>query len=183
MVKKFNLSVPDELAEKIEERRAELGNLSSIFQEAVGKIITQKEEFEARLKGDDDMEAIVARLKKEKLEITREYYDRGLEDGLAWAKAASYQDLMNVINTDFVAPNGVDFYVHYILVNDSIGDMFREVFRDPVMDMDHILDEYRHPHRVDPEEYCLYGPSQQYFNGWIEAVHAFWDKVAEQVAD
>ena len=53
MVKKFNLSVPDELAEKIDQRRDYLGSLSAIFQKAVADKIRKKDEFEQRLEGDE----------------------------------------------------------------------------------------------------------------------------------
>lgn len=42
MVRKFNLSVPDVLAAKIEQRRQYLGSLSAIFQEAVAYKIKNK---------------------------------------------------------------------------------------------------------------------------------------------
>ena len=49
-MRKFNLSVPDALAEKIQGRRDQLGNLSAIFQDALAEKITKQEAFEERLK-------------------------------------------------------------------------------------------------------------------------------------
>jgi post-segregation antitoxin (ccd killing protein) len=60
MAKKVNITVPDELHEKMQKCRKDF-NFSAIFQEAVAEAIERKESFRKRLEEDEDMAAIVER--------------------------------------------------------------------------------------------------------------------------
>jgi hypothetical protein len=164
MVKKFNLSVPDELAEKIEQRREDLGSLSAIFQKAVAEKIRNKDEFERRLEGDVEMEQIIARLRKEKAELQGNYREKGKEEGLRWAKAASYRDLEYARRFDPVDKDGL--YDPAIPLHDDIlGHYFIDAL---------FPDELTNP---DFDEGDLNEFAKQWLNGWLEAVADFWAHV------
>ncbi len=168
MVKKFNLSVPDDLAEKIEQRRDQLGSLSAIFQEAVAAIIGKKEEFEERLKGDDDMEQIIERLRREKLQAQTNYHEKGREDGLRWAKAASYTDLEHARKFDPSDEDGV-YDPTIPLHDDVLGHYFIDAMEaDPLTNPE-----------ADEDE--LNDFARQWLDGWLEAVRELWAAVKDRL--
>jgi len=167
-MRKFNLSVPDALARKIDDRRNQLGNLSAIFQNALAEQIMKLEEFEERLKGDQDMEATIARLKREKAEVQNDYFSKGKEDGLRWAKAASYKDLEYARRFD---PKGEDgMYDPTIPLHDDVlGHYFIDALEaDPLTDPGYDEDELN--------EYA-----KKWLDGWVEAVHQFWQEVSDKI--
>ena len=97
MTKRINVSVSDELFEKIEKWKDSF-NYSKLFQNTVSVAIQDKEDFQNRLKEDPEtLEQVIARLKKEKKKVEKSYFSEGKEKGLSWAMAASYSDLMHAI--------------------------------------------------------------------------------------
>ena len=167
-MKKFNLSVPDALAQKIYGRRDQLGNLSAIFQDALAEKIRKQEEFEERLKGDQDMEATIARLKREKAQLQTDYFSKGKEDGLRWAKATSYNDLEYARRFD---PKGEDgLYDPTIPLHDDVlGHYFIDALEaDPLTDPGYDEDE-------------LNEHAKKWLDGWLEAVHQFWQAVSDKI--
>ncbi len=164
MVKKFNLSVPDELARDIDSRREHLGSLSAIFQEAVAVRINRIKEFEERLKGDENMEATIERLKREKLEAQTDYYEKGREEGLRWAKAASYTDLEYAGKFDPVNTRG--FYDPTIpLHDDRLGHYFIDMLEaDPLTNPE-----------ADEDELNEF--AKKWVQGWADAVKDFCREV------
>ncbi|MFH0825805.1 MAG: hypothetical protein V2B18_23870 [Pseudomonadota bacterium] len=168
MSKKYNLSVPDDLAEKIELRRDRLGSLSAIFRDAVAGEIGKREQFERRLKGDEDMEHIIERLSREKASLTTDYRDKGLEAGLRWAKAASYGDLEYARRFDPRDDEGV-YDPTITLHDDVLGHYFIDALEaDPLTNPE--ADEDR------LNEYAL-----QWLRGWMEAVAGFWAEVKDRL--
>ncbi len=166
---KFNLSVPDDLAAKIQIRREQLGNLSAIFQEALVQKIKSQEEFEERLKGDHEMEAIIERLKKEKAELDRNYFSLGKEDGLRWAKAASYKDLEYARRFDPRSSRGNVYDPTTALHDDVLGHYFLDAMRsDPLTDPSNDEDE-------------LNENARKWIDGWVEAVRQFWKEVSAKI--
>ncbi len=176
MTKKFNLSVPDELAEKIEARREYLGNLSALFQDAVMEKIHKQEEFERRLKGDVDMQAVVERLKQEKMDVEGDYREQGQRAGLAWAKAASYSDLKYVVFLDLnwplmsVSSRSIKAMDGILLGDKVLGNYFRQLLKDnppisPLLDGSEPLNRF-------PQEWIW---------GWREGIKEFWREIAGQL--
>jgi hypothetical protein len=165
MVKKFNLSVPDDLAQKIDQRRDYLGSLSAIFQAAVAEKIRKKEEFEQRLEGDEDMDQIIERLKREKVQSQTDYHGKGREEGLQWAKAASYPDLMYAARS-FDPTDGDGVYDPTIpLHNNTLGHYFIDA-----MEADALMNP-------ESDEDELNEFAKQWLQGWLEAVQDFWTEV------
>lgn len=162
MVKKFNLSVSDELAEKIEERRDYLGNLSFLFQEAVRDKIRKREEYERRITGGgESMEATIERLRAEKTEAENDWYDMGVKEGIAWAKNVSYATLQYMLAFD------VEDHSWSSLVKDEIlGEDFDETFKENSGFL--TFDE----NFGNPSSITL-----QWLRGWKEGVETFWREV------
>lgn len=167
-MRKFNLSVPDALAKKILEHRDYLGSLSAIFQEAVSERIRKKEEFEARLKGDEDMDAIIERLRKEKAVAQTDYREKGKLEGLAWSKAASYTDLDYARKFEPTDEHGM-YEPGIPLHDDVLGHYFIDALEaNPLTDPGDDVDE-------------LNEFAQEWLKGWLEAVRSFWDQITEKL--
>jgi len=170
MTQKFTLSVPNELAAKIEERRDYLGNLSAIFQKAVQAKIQQKEDFEQRMKGDASMNEIIERLRGERRQEVQDCRSQGLDDGLEWAQAASYRELKYA---------AVHFKMH--------DDLYGRPLAPNVLFGDEVLGDYLSEKICDdplmaPEEgYDLDTPAVEWLSGWLEAVQGFWSEVYNKV--
>jgi len=92
MAKKITLSVPESLYQKIENWRASF-NLSQMFQDVVTDAIQRKEELQRRIAEDANLVEIVKRLRKEKQEAVARIMDRGIHEGLQWARIAHYDEL------------------------------------------------------------------------------------------
>ncbi|MBM4327061.1 MAG: hypothetical protein FJ118_07840 [Deltaproteobacteria bacterium] len=167
-MKKFNLSVPDHLAEKIEQRREQLGSLSAIFQQAVAARIRRKEEFEERLKGDEDMEKIIERLKREKAGLQTDYRKKGAEEGLRWAKAASYNELEYARRFDPTDEEGL-YDPAIPLHDDLLGHYFIDALE---------ADPFTNPEWDEDE---LNEFAKRWLQGWLEAVKDFWAQVEERL--
>ena len=97
MAKRVTVSIPDMLHEKMEKWRTSF-NLSKMFQDAVAEAIQKKEDFQRRLKEDLDMGEIIERLRREKELSEGNYFDQGRQDGLLWARSASYSDILYALS-------------------------------------------------------------------------------------
>lgn len=106
MAKKVTVSIPDMLYEKMERWRRSF-NLSKMFQDAVAEAIQKKEDFQKRLQEDLDLGDVIERLRSEKAQSEGNFFDTGKQDGVLWAKSASYDDIMYALNWTAVdnAPN------------------------------------------------------------------------------
>ena len=165
MVKKFNLTVSDELAEKIDDQRAKLGNLSALFQEAVSAKIRKQEEFKMRMEKGESMEATIERLKAEKAEAENDYRNAGVKAGLDWAKSSSYTDLQYMLGFNpSVGIIGFNHYINDLTGDDVLGEWFQDEFdKDCSMTSD--------------EDGRLNDLAEQWFEGWKEGVKIFWAEV------
>ena len=172
MSPKMTLSVPNDLFEKIEKWKGSF-NLSKIFQRAIAEAIENKENFKKRLKEEPTMGAIIERLRKEKEVDMDPYYERGRQDGLAWAKAASYSDLQYALKWETVAELLKGNTIGWDPTTDEVlGDYFGELIQDdPLMDLDE-----RGRGDLMPNEYF-----QAWETGWKEAVEEFWKEVEGRI--
>jgi len=157
MAKKVTISVPDMLHEKLEKWR-ESFNLSKMFQDAVTEAIQRKEEFQKRIREDLDLNQIVDRLRREKLQSEGNYFQSGKSDGLRWAKTAHYDDLLYALHWQDLG-NAVKDQV--------LGNYFQEMHQD-----NRLLraNTYRN------DDYFL-----NYVKGWKQGVEFFWEEVKEKL--
>jgi hypothetical protein len=126
---------------------------------------------ETALKQDAQMEDAIERLKKEKEEWEKTYYEAGKKDGAAAAGAFSYDILQYALLFDPERENNMAYANHYLsgLTRDEeLGDYFTEEFsEDGRMGAD--------------EDGVLNDLTQQWFEGWKAGVHAFWNEVAHKL--
>jgi len=170
VTKKITISVPDELHEKMEKWKDSY-NFSRVFQEAIGEKIQRKEAFQERLKGDPDMEAIVERLKQEKLSLETDRHESGKNDGLRWAKSADYEDLQYVLgwNPDNDSWNHGKLPHDLHEQNESLDDYFNEIIEsDSLLEYDSYTGE--------PTSHLT-----EYVAGWTEGVAEFWNEIESKL--
>ncbi len=86
---RLNISVPQELYERIEKWRDRL-NLSRVCQEAIARELAKLENLPVELR---QIERVLARLGREKAAVERRWFRRGVHEGLDWAKGADYAAL------------------------------------------------------------------------------------------
>ena len=169
MVKKYTVSVSDELGERIDRWKGEISP-SATFQAAMEKKIDEKEGFIKRLKEDETMDQIVERLREQKMEAENTSYLSGKEEGLRWAKAASYSDL-RYAGEVFVR----DIDVRSIYGDSVLGDYWREC-----LNGDHST-KPANEHPVYEYENYFPDAADKWLEGWFDAVDAFWEEVSSKL--
>lgn len=96
---RINIAIPKQLYERLQAVK-NLFNVSGVCQEAIEKQIHLQE-----LKGNRNMEAI-ERLKEQKAEYDKRYYDEGYEKGLKDAPQMDYEELVLVYDDKKFWPGG-----------------------------------------------------------------------------
>ncbi|MBI9081988.1 MAG: hypothetical protein JEZ11_00230 [Desulfobacterales bacterium] len=161
MAKRVTISVPDELHEKMNQWRTSF-NFSKIFQRAVSSMIQKRESFQEQVRNSLDLTAVVTRLRKEKQETESDYSEKGRRKGLAWSRAAHYQEIQYALAwepDDHPTRDAV------------LGDYFEEAFK------------VRPPLNVAgkqgaPETETL---TKAFVCGWQDGVREFWNEVKDRI--
>jgi len=176
MKKKVSLSFSDNLAEKIEVHQEYLGNSSTPSQEAIKNMTNQRESCEKTLKGGPiSMEQIVERLRQERIEAENDYRQRGEDEGLDFAKTASYTDLKYAACT-FEPISDRKYYFYTSLFDDQVlGEYFQEYFgENPELHVNcQAVGEYR--------AQFLNNIAEEWIDGWLEGVREFWGEVEDKL--
>jgi hypothetical protein len=172
MVKRYSVSVSDELGEKIDQWKNELSP-STIFQQAMSAEIAKKEGFVKRIKEDQDMESIIERLRQEKKASENKYFEFGKEEGLEWAKAANYEDLVFTVNKDLDDLIGL-MRLHWRAVPDEgILLELRNYF------CGQLYEELELPFDKDNDDLDPF--VVEWLDGWLEGVQAFWREISDKL--
>ena len=90
MVKRINLSIPDELAERLTNHRDNI-NIFLIFQRDIERKIEQEKKFKKLLQ--EDIASSIQRLTVE----NNQHKPINRQEGLKWAKCASYEHLLDTL--------------------------------------------------------------------------------------
>ena len=93
MTQRISISVSDELYGRLQNFKADI-NVSKLCQEAIKKEIKKKEDFQIRITAKPELNEIIKRLRREKMESDIKISELGRIDGIEWAKIAHYEDLM-----------------------------------------------------------------------------------------
>ena len=129
MTKKITLSMPDDLHEKMLEYKDRF-NFSKIFQDVISEKIRSKEDFKNKIKGAPDMDETIERLKTEKLETINDLYENGKNDGLVFARNASYGDLIQVVNVKSMSESNEVLVSWDPSESELLGDVYEQAFED-----------------------------------------------------
>jgi hypothetical protein len=173
MVKRITVSVPDELHEKMETWKNSF-NYSKVFQEAISSAIQKKVEFKNRLKEKTTMEQVIERLKQEKTESNKDWFDQGKLDALDWAKAASYEDLLYAINWEPMNSIGATVSSYDPTQDENLGGYFQDILEI----------EYKDVMRMIETGNYNYIPNDIFAaweEGWVEGVSEFWGEIKNKI--
>lgn len=157
MAQKITLSVPDLLYERIKQWRDSF-NLSKMFQEVMTEAIQKKEEFQKRFHQDFDLQDIVKRLKIEKYQAEKNFYESGKNQGIQWAKSAHYEDLIYVLQIE--DPYQLDS-------DDRLESYFRTLF----------TSDSRHSALI----HFSSDNKKLFLDGWFKGVCHFWKQIEESL--
>ena len=157
MAQKITLSIPDILHEKLTEWRSSF-NFSKLFQEALTEAIQKKEALQKRFSEEFDVSDIVNRLRQEKAVFDDRFFKFGRRQGVRWARAAHYEDLLHVLHL----PNTYDIIGH-----ERYQAYFQHVYEA------HELGKYSEQGGVDHE--------RRFMDGWFQGVRSFWNEIKEQI--
>jgi len=170
MTKKITISIPDELHEKMDQWR-EAFNFSKIFQDTISEAIKKKENFKKRLKEVTTMEQVIERLKKERNEADKSYSEKGKEDGLEWAKVASYEELLYAIKWEPM--NEQPGLIGYDPTRDEVlGDYFGDIMEDNES-MGFVEKTYGN---FLPNSFFA-----AWEEGWVEGIKEFWGEIKDKL--
>ena len=162
MSKKVTISVPDDLYEKMSEWR-ESFNFSKIFQNAISSVIQKKESFQQKFKEELDLSSIIERLKKEKLELEKNFREIGKKDGLEWIKTAHFKEIQYVLNWKPGRNPESD---------ETLGDYFSQVFNSERFFEGLNLSQLQ-------ENFSEF--SGRYIDGWKEGVLEIWNEIKDKI--
>jgi len=173
LTKKVTISVPDGLHEKMMEWKNSF-NFSRVFQKAISDLIQKKEDFQKRLKGDDEMTEIIERLRREKAEAEEGWFEQGIEDGFDFARSASYEDLKEALSWPTIAELSMTMNVtgHDPTENEGLGDYFAGMFETyEEFDFEETVPNYYMPNSI----YIKWEA------GWKKAIKAFWNEIKDKI--
>jgi post-segregation antitoxin (ccd killing protein) len=157
MAQKVTITIPDDLAKRLD-AVTERFNVSRVCQEALANEVERRELI---AKGNETMEYIVKRLKAEKAQCDKEYFDSGRKDGVTDAKKMSYSDLREVVNTfsDLRATDQTAEIMYQTSIWDNwLYDQVTEIAND-----DGAFSR------------------EMYLQGWVDGVLTFWREVKNQL--
>jgi len=157
MAQKVTITIPDDLAKRLDPVKEQF-NVSRVCQEALANEVTIRE---LTAKGNETMEDVVKRLKAEKAQCDKEYFDSGRKDGVTDAKEMSYSDLREVVNTfsDLRATDQTAEIMYRTSVWDNwLCDQVTEIAND--------------------DGAFSY---EMYLQGWVDGVLAFWREVENKL--
>lgn len=162
MAKKITLSVPESLYQKISDWRSSF-NLSQMFQDMVTEAIQKKEELQKRISEDTSLSEIIKRLRKEKQEAISRMIDRGMSEGMKWAKMAHYDELSYAISWD--PENDQD-----PLQNKMLGSYFSEYFKTENISA-----------FIETSGKLARQNVNSFISGWKMGVSGFWNSVKDKI--
>jgi len=162
MAKKITLSVPESLYQKISDWRSSF-NLSQMFQDMVADAIQKKEELQKRLSEDTNLSEIIKRLRKEKQEAISRMIDKGISEGMRWAKIAHYDELSYAITWEPEEDQDP-------LQNKMLGTYFAEYFKTENLSAFIETSGKAARHNIN-----------SFISGWKMGVSGFWNSVKDKI--
>ena len=163
MVQRINISLPDELFERLEKTKSALNDsVSGVCQKAIESEVSRQELL---LKGFEKMENVIERLKLEKEEYGKQFEEDGYKDGLDDAKDMKYGELVDLYHSHEICARESSFsdwdtrFVYKSLAWDSwLGDIIGD----------------------RESNYDIFD-ADAYLSGWFRGVVEFWDGIKGKV--
>ncbi|MDD2469149.1 MAG: hypothetical protein PHI97_34725 [Desulfobulbus sp.] len=169
MAQRLNISIPDELNERIKAFK-DILNISKICQVAIDTAVTREE---ARI--GEDIKAAIVRVRKEKAEYFKVYRDEGFKDGKSDALSFAYEKFIKVISAieekDYKQSNSEEALYYFA---DEVYKGKAECIGDNQLVLDTEI--------VWVSFFDLsYEAADEYSKGWIDGVIFVWDQVKSKI--
>jgi post-segregation antitoxin (ccd killing protein) len=171
MAQRINISIPEELYAELEKWRDQL-NVSGICQEALRKEVARQE---AVATAGDDLDAVVERLRAEKDEWEKHWYEVGVQLGYEWAKRAGYRRLVEWLQRA-APPTDALMETFSLVAGVWLARDRAEKLSHDYPSMGHFFEEGGpSKDRVVVREYN----AARLGAGWLKGVKDFWDQVKD----
>lgn len=160
MAEKITIALPEELFKRLQAVKDRF-NISGVCQEALAAKIEIEELY---MKGSEKMEDVIGRLKAEKKELEKEWYDTGFKDALENAKKMSYAELKEIFGVHAYDQEAQLSYADYVYNTDLLKH--NDWLCKKVEELEEENGDFS---------------EEQYLNGWVTGVLKFWDEVSEKL--
>ncbi len=156
MAETISITLPKELFKRLQAVRLQavehMFNVSGVCQEAIESKVYRQELL---MKGSEDMENVIERLKTEKEEYSKQDQDRGYKDGYEDAKKMSYEELIEIKKVESREELIHRTEVYYNWLDDQVKD-------------------------VESDEGIAFD-RWAYLRGWVEGICKFFEEVKGQL--
>jgi post-segregation antitoxin (ccd killing protein) len=163
LVQRITVTVPDELHERLQKVKESI-NVSGVCQEAIESAVYIEE---LKLKGQENMDALIERLKAEKQEFVKQYEEQGYKDGIKEIKDFSYSQMKALSNfTEEFVDNWGNTDLDQIAFDniDRLGDEQGVTY----IDSEWIKQQERNDSAFDRDIYTV---------GWVRGAVEFIDEI------
>ena len=150
----MNVAVPDDLYERYQAIKDDVGNVSAMFQQALEQKI---ELIESQIKATSNKEKIVNKLRYQKKNFDNQIFNSGKTEGLNFVEELTYEEFLEL---EKLADD------QYELDNQGIA-----------LSLDHF--PYDIKDKIFPKDFT--GEEEIFLKGWLEGVMEFWDKAKEAI--
>ena len=171
MAHQLSISIPEELYARIQKVKNTF-KVSRVCQAAIEDAVALEE-----ARGGDDINILVDRLKMEKSEAFKPYWNEGFKDGKVDAMSFTFSNFMEfikIVGENCDNPDRLDaFYESYFLSDDHTdkGNYFIQGGKLPIEDVTKIA----LPRTGGTEE------GGAYADGWINGVFFVWEQVKGKI--
>lgn len=164
MVERLNISIPDELHRRLTAVRDKL-KVSKICQVAIEEAVVLEESKEG-----GSIEALAVRVKKEKQQLFKPYWDEGFSDGSRDAMSFTYSEFVSFIEMNRTSVESIDEY--YLASNDCIDKVnyFCQGGKLPIKDISRV-----------PIGVSDTGEAEAYEDGWTKGVLFVWSEIKDKI--
>ena len=174
MSKNVTITVPDQLYARMQTHKEKM-NISKVCQDALDEKIQAFERRYKLSKGEEDMEAIIERLKKEKEKEEDEWYEQGWKDGAEMAPSLPYGELRYLACTAETVRGMCERVGGMIGCDPTKGEDFGEYFAEMMEQYGFGWEETYHGEALPDESF------QSWEQGLVDAVRKFWEKVRDKL--
>lgn len=151
MAETISITLPKELFKRLQAVK-HMFNVSGVCQEAIESEVYRQELL---MKGSEDMENVIERLKTEKNEYGKQYQDQGYKDGYEDAKKMSYEELIEIKQVG----SGAGVIWRSEVYSNWLDDQVKDVESDEGVAFDR----------------------EAYLGGWVKGVCKFFEEVKGQL--
>jgi len=167
MAQKITITIPEELFERLEGVKSNF-NVSGVCQEAIRQEVNRQELL---TKENGKMKDVIERLKVEKQDYDTKYRDMGFNDGYEIAKQMHFKELVEMArcNEEYDKWEVLDPNQEMRVVGQPLNKFLKNVHNRFKQSLKQV--------RMND----LYVNEEDYRQGWLDGVKAFWIKVKDKL--